>query len=211
MRWPTRGSTRRWCAPPVNGASGSVARRVRATLSDSAAAAPQVIMYISFGGGAALISISVWLCQNFGWPYVPVPTLLIMLWYNLIWMAPEPGNTAKYIEFKNPKLEKRYAAVRSRSAAARRPAARPQRLRSPSAVPNAEQDPDLHTLRGVRRRRCGLQGRRAGARARPPAPPRGLLRPLRAPARPRAVPANAAARCCRRSSWTTATSSSTTS
>jgi len=71
---------------------------------------PLVIMYISFGGGAALISISVWLCQNFGWPYVPVPTLLIMLWYNLIWMAPEPGNTAKYIEFKNPKLEKRYAA-----------------------------------------------------------------------------------------------------
>ena len=134
MRWPTRGSTRRWCAPPVNGASGSVARRVCATLSDSAAAAPQVIMYISFGGGAALISISVWLCQNFGWPYVPVPTLLIMLWYNLIWMAPEPGNTAKYIEFKNPKLEKRYAAVRSRSAVARRPAVRPQRLRSPSAV-----------------------------------------------------------------------------
>ena len=211
MRWPTRGSTRRWCAPPVNGASGSAARRVRATLSDSAAAAPQVIMYISFGGGAALISISVWLCQNFGWPYVPVPTLLIMLWYNLIWMAPEPGNTAKYIEFKNPKLEKRYAAVRSRSAAARRPAARPQRLRSPSAVPKfrtrSRSPPStrcMSTAMWPSRETCWCASP-------PPAAPRGLPRPLRAPPALVPPPANAAARCCRRSSWTTATSSSTTS
>ena len=73
---------------------------------------PQVIMGVAFGGGAALIGSSVYLAREYELYFAVVPWLVVALWYNLIWMANEPADTAKFVKFNDAKVEKMYAKCR---------------------------------------------------------------------------------------------------
>jgi len=73
---------------------------------------PMVIMGVAFGGGAALIGSSVYLAREYELYFAVVPWLVVALWYNLIWMANEPADTAKFVKFNDAKVEKMYAKCR---------------------------------------------------------------------------------------------------
>ena len=68
-------------------------------------------MVVAFGGLAMLIGSSVYLAQVYEIYFAIVPTFVVALWYNLVWMRSQPADTAKYIKFNCPKAEKAYASV----------------------------------------------------------------------------------------------------
>jgi hypothetical protein len=68
-------------------------------------------MGLAFGGSAVLVTTSVLLAQNYEMYFGAIPTLLVVLWYNLVWMAPQPCDATPYLKFNNPSVEKKYAKV----------------------------------------------------------------------------------------------------
>jgi len=69
-------------------------------------------MGLAFGGSAVLVTTSVLLAQNYEMYFGAIPTLLVVLWYNLVWMAPQPCDATPYLKFNNPSVEKKYAKNR---------------------------------------------------------------------------------------------------
>lgn len=125
----------------------------------------QQIMYLAFGGGAFLIASAWYLTVTFGGLYAPIPSLVFAIWYNFVYLRPVPGDTAKYINFLSPSLEKLYGTVRapppSQAARGNRAASSAARCASRLClvsatwlsrllVAPAEQDPDLCALRVLR-------------------------------------------------------------